>query len=100
MPEVLACGVGFDVSEEEGDGAAGTIAHDPLQTLGWTWFYPIVARGHGDQANGVKVDRLGPVRRRRAEPELIEDVKVRHRVPVYGRSPVVQVGHERLHARG
>jgi hypothetical protein len=73
MPGVLACGAGLEVSEEEVDGAAGTIAHDPLQTLGWTWFYPIVARGHGDQANGVKVDRLGPARRRQAEPTLIED---------------------------
>jgi len=70
---VLTCGAGLDVSEEESDGAAGEIGHDPLQTLGWTWFYPIVARGHRDQANRVQVDRLGPARRRRAEPALIED---------------------------
>ena len=38
----------FHVSEEEGDGAGGEIGHDPLQILGWTWFWPIVARGHDE----------------------------------------------------
>jgi hypothetical protein len=33
----------FDIGEQEGDGAAGKIGHDPLQMLGWTWCCSIVA---------------------------------------------------------
>src|SRR3954468_14986593 len=33
----------LDIREEEGDGAAGKIGHDPLQKLGWMWFCSIVA---------------------------------------------------------
>ena len=34
----------LDVREEEGDGAGGKIRHEPLQTHGWSWCCPIVAR--------------------------------------------------------
>ena len=37
-------GTPFDVGEEERDSAGGKFGHDPLQTLGWTWCGPIVAR--------------------------------------------------------
>src|SRR5829696_5586015 len=46
-------GAAFDVGEEEGDGAAGKIGHEPLQTLGWQWSGPIVARGHRSQTRGT-----------------------------------------------
>ena len=43
-------GAALDVGEEEGDGAGGEIGHDPLQTLGWMWYCPIVARRYRSQA--------------------------------------------------
>jgi hypothetical protein len=46
-------GTPFDIRKEEGDGAAGEISHDPLQTLGWMWCCSIVACGHGDQSRDL-----------------------------------------------
>src|SRR5918998_6688314 len=45
-------GAAFDVGDEQGDGTAGEIGHDPLQTLGGTWCWPIVAREYCAHARG------------------------------------------------
>jgi hypothetical protein len=39
-----------DLGEKKSHGAVGEIGHHPLQSLGWSWCLPIVARGHGGQA--------------------------------------------------
>src|SRR5215212_7682617 len=49
-PPVDRCSL--DVREEEGDGTAGEIGHARLQTLGWTWCCPIVARRYHNHARG------------------------------------------------